>query len=251
MGIIGGELGVRLLRRIAPRGVGASQMDGSAYAGRSKLRSLLGDALVERLVARHVVDFGCGVGSEAVELAQIGARTVTGVDIQEHLLAEARTLAARAGVADRVTFVSAFHGTADVIVSIDAFEHFGDPADILRIMRGMLEPGGELIASFGPTWYHPLGGHLFSVFPWAHLLFTERALLRWRSEFKSDGATRFHEVAGGLNQMTIARFRALVSASGFRAEQIEPVPIRKLSRLHFRMTEEFTSAIVRARLVAV
>lgn len=74
------------------------------------------------------------------------------------------------------------------------------------MMSALLEPKGEVIASFGPTWYHPLGGHLFSVFPWAHLLFSEKALLRWRSDFKTDGATHFGEVAGGLNQMTVDRF---------------------------------------------
>ncbi len=102
--------------------------------------------------------------------------------------------------------------------------------------------------SFGPTWYHPLGGHLFSVFPWAHLLFSERALLRWRSGFRSDGATRFREVEGGLNQMTIRRFEKIVEMSPFRFVEFEAVPIRKLRLFHNRLTREFTSAIVRCRL---
>jgi hypothetical protein len=67
--------------------------------------------------------------------------------------------------------------------------------------------------SFGPTWHHPYGGHLFSVFPWAHLIFSEKALTRWRSDLRDDGATRFGEVAGGLNQMTIRRFEELVADS--------------------------------------
>ncbi len=95
---------------------------------------------------------------------------------------------------------------AEVIVSLDSFEHFGDPAGVLAVMHDLLKPGGVIIATFGPTWYHPLGGHLFSVFPWAHLLFSEQALIRWRADIRSDGATRFGEVEGGLNQMTIARF---------------------------------------------
>jgi hypothetical protein len=102
---------------------------------------------------------------------------------------------------------------------------------------------------FGPTWYHPLGGHQFSVFPWSHLLFTEKALIRWRSHFKQDGATRFNEVEGGLNQMTISRFERLIAASDFEFQSLEAVPIRKLRRLHNRLTREFFSAIVRCRLV--
>lgn len=250
MGLIGGDLGYRLLRRLAPGGEENPRMDGSAYAGRSKLRVLLGDALLGRLVGRDLVDFGCGTGADAVELALAGARSVVGVDIQEPLLEVARERARDAGVADRVRFVTHHEGTADAVVSLDAFEHFSDPADILRVMRGLLAPGGEVVASFGPTWYHPLGGHLFSVFPWAHLVFTEEALLRWRGDFKADGARTFGEVAGGLNQMTIARFRRLVRASDFDTVELETVPIRRLRRLHTRLTEEFTTAIVRVRLVA-
>ncbi len=52
-------------------------------------------------------------------------------------------------------------------------------------MNTLLQPAGEVLVSFGPTWYHPLGGHLFSVFPWAHLIFSEKALIRWRSTFKT------------------------------------------------------------------
>lgn len=250
MGIIGGSIGVALLRKIAPHGKGTIAMDGSAYASRSKLRVLLGDTLIERIVDRNVVDFGCGIGGEALELVQLGARRVVGVDIQESLLAQARERAAASGVGEQTEFVQEFAGHADVIVCVDAFEHFDDPAHILRLMRAMLPTGGEVLVSFGPTWYHPLGGHLFSVFPWAHLVFTENALIQWRSEFKSDGATRFHEVAGGLNQMTVKRFRRLVEESAFLADFIEPVPIRRLQRLHRRATEEFTTAIVRARLIA-
>jgi SAM-dependent methyltransferase len=138
---------------------------------------------------------------------------------------------------------------ADIIVSIDAFEHFGDPARVLKIMNRLLQPAGDVIASFGPTWYHPFGGHLFSVFPWAHLLFDEKALIRWRSDFKSDGATRFSGVAGGLNQMTIAGFKKLIMDSPLKVAQLELVPIKKLRPFHNPWTCEFTTALVRCRLV--
>ena len=137
----------------------------------------------------------------------------------------------------------------DIIISLDAFEHFAEPAAVLRVMDGLLKPEGQVVASFGPTWYHPLGGHLFSVFPWAHLLLSEEALIRWRSGFKTDGATRFGEVAGGLNQLTIREFERIVAESPFQFATLEPVPIRKLRRLHNRLTREFTTSVVRCRLV--
>jgi SAM-dependent methyltransferase len=173
---------------------------------------------------------------------------VIGVDIREDVLNIARQKAAAAGVQDRCSFGTSAAELADVIVSLDAFEHFGHPDEILRIMRGLLKPGGEVWVSFGPTWYHPMGGHLFSVFPWAHLVFSEKALIRWRSDFKSDGATKFSETAGGLNQMTIKRFEALVAASSFECADLELVPIRKLQPVHSALTREFFTAIVRCRL---
>lgn len=223
-------------------------MDGSAYEGKSKVRVLLGDAMLDELRGKDVIDFGCGEGSEAIEIAQSGARSVVGIDIQAGRFAAAEQRAREVGVADRVQFRTRAETLADVIVSIDSFEHFADPGGILQIMASLLRPGGHVLASFGPTWYHPLGGHLFSVFPWAHLVFTERALIRWRSDFKTDGATRFAEVAGGLNQMTIARFEALVRDSPLRILQLEAVPIRKLQPIASAVTREFTTAIVRCTL---
>ena len=238
----------RVLKAIAPHE--PSYFTGpSTYVGKSKLRVLLGDDAVERLRGRTVVDFGCGVGAESVEMAKAGAQVI-GVEIQEEGLRQARANAAAAGVADRCRFTAALEGeTADVVVSIDSFEHFDDPLGALRTMYGLLRPGGVLLASFGPPWYHPYGGHMFSVFPWAHVVFAEPALTRWRADLRSDGARRFSEVAGGLNQMTIRRFERLIAQTPFRIEHFEAVPIRKLRRLHNRLTRELFTTIVRCRLV--
>jgi SAM-dependent methyltransferase len=209
----------------------------------------MGNEILNQITGKVVIDFGCGEGSEAVEMAVRGAKRVIGIDIREDILQLARQKAISAGVQNTCFFVSSTQELADIVVSVDAFEHFGDPAGILQIMSTLLQPAGEVVVSFGPTWYHPLGGHLFSVFPWAHLLFSEKALIRWRSTFKTDGATRFSEVAGGLNQMTIARFEALIANSPLRFASVELVPIKKLRRFHNRLTREFTTAVVRCRLI--
>ncbi len=225
---------------------GRSQPAGDA--GKSKLENQVGQGL-DGIAGKTVIDFGCGEGREAIELARRHAAAVIGLDIRENILSRARENAIAAGVAERCCFVQTTNRLADVILSIDAFEHFADPAGVLRVMDALLKPEGEVIVCFGPTWLHPMGGHLFSVFPWAHLLFSEKALIRWRSTFKSDGATRFGEVEGGLNQMTIRRFVSIVERSPFRFASFEAVPIRKLRRLHNRWTREFTTAVVRCRLV--
>ena len=236
----------RILRRISPQE--PRGLSGDVYKGRIKVKVLLGDALFDELREKVVIDLGCGEGDDAVALAKNGALRVMGIDIRESLLERARLKARRRGVEEICHFCTYTDEKADAIVSIDAFEHFSDPASILLTMASLLKPRGSLYASFGPIWYHPLGGHLFSVFPWAHLLFSEKALIRWRSDIRSDGATRFGEVEGGLNQMTIARFEKLVKRSPFVVDSLEAVPIRRLRLLHNRFTREFTTSIVRCKL---
>jgi hypothetical protein len=87
------------------------------------------------------------------------------------------------------------------------------------------------------------------MFPWGHLLFSEKALIRWRTDFRPDGATRFSEIGGGLNQITIGRFERIVAESPFRFAEFEAVPIRVARRLHNSLTREFLTSSVRCRLV--
>lgn len=246
IGIITG-LQYRILKWISG---GGTDRDGSSpYKGKSKLQILLGEGLFERIAGKVVIDFGCGEGGDTVEIAERGAKRAIGVDIREDVLNAGRRNALTAGVQDICAFTSRPNELADIIVSVDAFEHFFDPAEILRLMDALLRPAGAVLVSFGPTWYHPLGGHLFSVFPWAHLIFSEKALVLWRSTFKDDGATRFCEVAGGLNKMTIARFEKLIVTSPLCVANFELVPIKSLRLFHNRFTREFTTSVVRCRLV--
>lgn len=247
MGIIGGNIGYQLLRRLSSDGI-SGYCDGSAYENRSKVEVLLGPRIWQDLKDKVVIDFGCGSGTEAIEIAQRGAKKVLGLDIIESNLDRARKAAELAGVSSRCLFGTKATEQADVVLTIDAFEHFADPARVLREMRTLVKNNGCVMAVFGPTWYHPLGGHLFSIFPWAHLIFTEKALLRWRSDFKTDGAKSFREVEQGLNQMTIRQFKKLVGRSEFRIDQLELIPIRRLRPFANRLTREFTTAIVRCKL---
>ena len=250
---VGGELGYRVLRTLFRR-----ERDGQQEAGRSehlvsyqqKLKSLVGQAELERLKSSLIVDFGCGTGDGVIELAEGGFQSLVGIDIRESVLLAARKRAAEKGLTNQCRFGKKLEGeAADAILSIDAFEHFEEPQVILEVMCQMLADNGCVLASFGPTWYHPRGGHLFSVFPWAHLIFSEPTLCRWRRDFKDDGAERFSDVDGGLNGMTISRFEEIVAESPFRIESINLRPIHALRVLHNRFTREYLTSIVECILV--
>lgn len=248
MGILGGSVGLRILRLIAQDSpqrecIKDDQID-------RKIEDAFGGRLERALAGKTVIDFGCGDGQQAIAMASAAPDSrVIGLDIQQKHLDNARRRAAQAGLEDRCRFAMETQERADLIVSFDAFEHFSDPLAILTIMSKLLKPKGEILASFGPTWLHPYGGHLFSVFPWAHLIFTEHALIQWRARFRQDGARCFGEVDGGLNQMRIAEFERLVESSPLMIDWLETVPIRGLSILRHRHLREFGSSLVRCRLV--
>jgi len=246
MSLIGGALGIALLN-LASRNGAVERCDiATAYIGRSKLEVLLGPRIWDQTRDKDVLDFGCGPGGEAVEIAEHGARRVIGVDLRQRWLDLGVAHAEAHGVADRCTFVREWRDPVDLIISLDSFEHFADPAGVLVHMRSLLRPGGKVLAAFGPTWYHPLGGHIYSVFPFSHLVFSERALVRWRAMHKSDGARTIEE--SGLNKMTIRRFIKLVEASPLRFASFELLPIRPLRLVANRLTREFTTAAVRCVL---
>jgi len=247
VGIIGGEVGYRLLRKLDNVSPGNDLT--TAYDGVSKMEVLFGPEIWSQLANRTVLDFGCEGGIEAMDMAQHGVSRVIGLDIREEVLEGARRAAKAAGLDDRCTFTTEVKEKVDVVVSLDAFEHFADPLAMLGVMRSLLKEDGYVLTCFGPTWYHPLGGHGFSIFPWAHLVFTEPVLMRWHREKFGSNAYRFEEVAGGLNQLTLRRFTKIVAQSDFEFESFTAVPIRRLNFLANKLTREFTTAVVRCKLV--
>jgi SAM-dependent methyltransferase len=246
MGIIGGKVGYRVLRSLV--NVSPGNEITTVYDGKSKMEVLFGSQVWQELSGKTVVDFGCEHGVAAIDMAQHGVGRVIGIDINETALAAANSTAAALGLADRCFFTTKVEEKVDVVVSLDAFEHFADPGAMLAVMRGLLKDDGYILTCFGPTWYHPLGGHGFSIFPWAHLLFSERVLMRWYREKHNREGRRFGDIRGGLNQLTIGRFEKIVAQSDFDLKTLEAVPIRKLKSISNRLTREFTTAVVRARL---
>jgi 2-polyprenyl-3-methyl-5-hydroxy-6-metoxy-1,4-benzoquinol methylase len=250
--IVGGELGYRLLCLLAPPASLIAQ-HGNPSATCPPPVSLLpvyfGPELWSVTAGATVIDFGCGFGGDAIELARRGARRVVGIEIRDWVIDCARKNAAAAGVAGKCSFAKATDEKADVIVSVDTFEHIQDLGAAMQQMRHMLAPGGSVWASFGPPWFHPRGGHIFSVLPWAHVMFTEKALMRWRSSFTPGTSSARRFMDWGLSMLTIREFLRTVDESPLKAEWVDLVPIRPLRFLHTRPTRAWTTSVVRCRLV--
>ncbi len=226
----------------------------------TKLDRLLGRQTWNSFGGSTVLDYGCGAGLEAIEVAAAGARFVYGLDVQGHLLQAAREAALRRGVDERCVFLHAIrdrerveelHGKIACVYTIDAFEHFDEPELVLEDANRFLLPGGQLLISFGPPWKHPRGGHMyfFTGVPWVQLLFAEETVMKVRRIYRSDSAMSYREVEGGLNQMTVSKFLEIVRRSPFLLENFHLIPVKSLDWLvRNPVTREYFTGIIQCRL---
>ena len=107
----------------------------------------------------HLVDFGCGNGSQTLRFAADCDR-LTGVDVSEEFLADFRREIAADRRGDRVTglaldtgAIPLADGSADAVTSFTVLEHVPDEAAALAEMRRILRPGGRLVLTVPNRWW--------------------------------------------------------------------------------------------------
>lgn len=178
---------------------------------------------LEMIRGKSVLDFGCGWGWQAVAMVRQGARFVVGIDVVKENLEKGRALAKSWQLVDhQIKFVDRLDGYSsfDVVLSCSSFEHFSEPEAVLQQMRAAALPSGNVIISFAEPWYSARGSHmsLFTKLPWVNVFFPEKTVMKVRQNFRADGATRYEDVQGGLNRMTLAKFEQIIHSSGMKVE---------------------------------
>lgn len=107
------------------------------------------------LTGKSVLDIGCGAGGVDILLAGThGAGYVTGIDVEDTVLAHARTKVEFRGLSDRIGLAKVVPGplpfppaTFDVVFSKDSIVHIPDKHALMREVFRVLKPGGWFVAS--------------------------------------------------------------------------------------------------------
>jgi len=139
--------------------------------------------------------------------------------------------------------------TFDHAVSFLSFEHFHDPSKMLAETMRVVKPGGKILIT-SSVWCHPWGSHVhfFTKVPWVHFIFSEETIMNVRKLYRNDGATKFSEIEGGLNDIGIAKFKIIIKSLGLHTERFFLIPLRKMYILtHVPLLNEF----ITQRIVAV
>lgn len=174
----------------------------------------------------RVLDFGAGVGSLSIGLAQAGSRLVVGFDPDaERIRVAQRLLHERfPQLAMHVKFVTDLDAAPngemfDYVFSRDTFEHIHDLAAALAAMRSRLRAGGAVYAGFGPLYRSPFGDHGLLGYrcPWAHLLH-HKLLCR---DLPDELEPKERITATELNRLALADYLRVFADSGLVVESID------------------------------
>ncbi len=157
------------------------------------------------LANRSFCDAGCGVGSLAIPLAQLGAGSIAASDLSEAMVAEARRRADAAGLSQNqlefaASDLESVQGRYDTVICLDVFIHYPQAAaeEMVRHLAGLAER--HLIVSFAP--YTPLLALLKGIgqlFPGPSKT-TRAYTLREEGIVQAASAAGFKPVRRSLNQ---------------------------------------------------
>lgn len=103
---------------------------------------------------KSVLDVACGTGVLFPDYVNRGITDITAIDISPEMVKIAREKFPQVQVlcadVEQVTFDRKF----DRIMIYNAFPHFPDPENLIRVLSGLLNPGGTLTVAHGMSRAH-------------------------------------------------------------------------------------------------
>ncbi len=125
------------------------------YVGHHAIIDILADTLENNTIALDIADLGCGTGlCGSVARERLVVNSLTGVDISEKMLREARKLTHNGTVVydylkhqDMQVFLTRTERKYDIIIAALSFNYVGKLDELLIACKAALRPGGMLAFS--------------------------------------------------------------------------------------------------------
>lgn len=207
-----------------------------------------------RVEDKDVLDFGSGYGGRTVRFKELGAKSVTGIEVLPEMVNEGRAFAAEKF--QSVSFLLAAgerlplqDNSVDIICCYDVLEHVENVASCLRECYRVLRPNGTLFAVF-PPFHHPTGGsHLHGyisrsplpnvLFPCSVLVTASEELMRERGQKYRPPVQRPSDPLPSVNGTTLRQFHRMLRELPFRKKHVEHTALispqrRKWDQWHMR-----------------
>ena len=173
---------------------------------------------------RNVLDFGCGHGALCIELANLGASKVIGIDLEEKLLNFAninlqqnyKNYQSIINFQKKDLLNANFENKFDFIVTKDTFEHSLNLPEILNKFYEILEKGGKVYAGFGPLYnfYNGDHGRTKMYLPWFHLLFPEKIII---NRYNKNHLNKIEHIQDlGLSKYSLKNYEDFFKNSKFK-----------------------------------
>lgn|SRR5690606_11222953 len=205
---------------------------------------------------KSILEIGCGHGGNTYFMAMNGASRAVGIDINMQNLEIAEKVRHSIQCGDALVTKAEFYKmdagaltfcpeSFDIIIADNVFEHFMEPAKVLRECHRVLASKGVIYIGSMPSYYSRYGLHLKNGLkvPWANLFFSEKTICNVMVRLCSDSPslmniypgvksrpTKVRELRayGDLNGMTYNRFRKMAKENGFSVKHFKVSPTPRL-----------------------
>lgn len=173
---------------------------------------------------KSILDFGCGHGALSIDIANLGAKSVYGIDLEDSPLEFAKENLKKnyQYLEHNIKFEKldilngSFNQKFDLIVSKDTFEHTINLQEVLKKMKNILNDGGKIYLGFGPLYnfYNGDHGRLNMHLPWLHLLFSENFLINRINKKENLNVKKIQDL--GLSKYSLQEYKNFFEKSGLK-----------------------------------
>ncbi len=125
----------------------ASQWDADMIRSDTVIRTILDNAEVK--AGASVLDVACGTGVLFPDYLSRNVEDITAIDISPKMAAIAREKFPQVQVLCGDVEHTKFDRKFDCIMVYNAFPHFPDPENLIRVLSALLNPGGTLTVAHG------------------------------------------------------------------------------------------------------